>query len=106
MGNDYYSAQQVTTIYDTMEKPIKIAIENGYDEWMEDTVTPWSEADKAQIVMSPLFWQALGKGLGWEDMIHYDDGVDEPVWLTKQKELIDHLAEGKDIESFFKTITI
>ncbi len=65
------------------EKAIKIAIENGWYptdgntepvDWNYKHGTLWAyEADGTgmcwtdpMIVQTPLFWQALGKGLGWD----------------------------------------
>jgi len=43
------------------------------------------------ILNDPLFWQCLGKALGWS-IIHWSD-----IWHS----LIDHLVEGKEIDEFF-----
>lgn len=49
-------------------------------------------------LLSPAFWQALGKARGWEDDYHTSG------WRRKWHDLIDHLASGKDAESFFKDL--
>lgn len=75
-------------------------------------------------LLNPLFWQALGKVEGWakneESYICKDCGVigisdsnhmnDCPTkdrklyWRVYWHRLIDHLAEGKDPETFFERI--
>lgn len=82
-----------------MEQAIKIARKNGYgDRWYV-----WKKED----LFDPLFWQALGKGLGW-DIKHpcptcnnLDAKISYPEWIYQMHRFIDHLAEGKDIDSFF-----
>lgn len=53
----------------------------------------------ADILLDPLFWQALGKAMGWE----FRSDHKEP-WKKEWHRFIDHLAEGKDVESFFKDL--
>jgi hypothetical protein len=53
------------------------------------------------ILFDPLFWQALGKSLGWKvasgsDMNHQ--------WTFEWHNFTQHLIMGKDIESFFKQL--
>ncbi len=103
---------------------IKLAIENGYGpSWWRSRIkerpdfhTEWtgyeweevfsSEAQR-KFFLDPLFWQALGKGLGWDkepqdacEECGASLGGYEESWHS----FIDHLAEGKDPESFFKNI--
>jgi hypothetical protein len=48
--------------------------------------------------LAPLFWQALGKARGWANISEIEGGMGwKNVWLL----FIEHLAEGKDAESFF-----
>lgn len=50
----------------------------------------------------PSFWQALGKELGWVDTdVRRIEGK---IWRFHWHRFIDHLAEGKDAESFFATL--
>lgn len=52
------------------------------------------------ILLDPLFWQALGKAEGWKE----DDLVYLPrcqTWSWKWHRFIDHIADGKSIDSFF-----
>lgn len=74
------------------------------------------------IWLDPLFWQALGKALGWRrkliregyseeksgrswfvnDDVYADEKI--PEWHYQMHRFIDHLAEGKDAESFFNEL--
>jgi hypothetical protein len=87
------------------------------------------------IFLDPLFWQSLGKAMGWECKECKDDGftaehdspnrhgedgecVNCPIqvqcescrggldvkWKKEWHRFIDHLAEGKDAESFFESL--
>jgi len=92
-----------------MEQVIKIAIENG---WEDGKVIPPSEHSheywQLLAIVRPEFWQALGKGLGWTGVAAYymNDPKRTPkeLWLFEWHRFIDHLAEGKDIESFFTSL--
>lgn len=93
-----------------MEQAIKIAIENGYeheeydlDECMKH-LKRWKPEISA-ILIDPLFWQALGKGLWWEKKHTHnvEDGYDN-CWECFWHRFIDHIAEGKDIDSFFANL--
>jgi hypothetical protein len=54
------------------------------------------------MVLDPLFWQSLGKDQGWADSDKYDDY--QKHWLYFWHRFTDHLAEGKDAESFFQEL--
>lgn len=75
------------------------------------------------VLLNPLFWEHLGKALGWkkEILIYYsgyakdDEGNTDgrleeayriPEWHFYWHCFIDHLAEGKSMESFFEQILI
>lgn len=80
---------------------------------------------EAEILLQPLFWQSLGKAMGWdwvtmlgtrrerfiEMYAHKKRGENE--WLKTQRQeewlyhwhrFIDHLIEGKTAESFFERL--
>ncbi len=108
-----------------MEKAIKKAIEGGWDSCtcgftinklnghasycsMNQT-SGWSTS----IFLDPLFWQALGKAEGWgktetTEIVNYglpaEDFLVIDTWLYEWHNFIDHLAEGKDINSFFEEL--
>ncbi len=89
-----------------MEKAIQKAIEGGWDKdrgMCEEYFC--SEA----AWCDPLFWQALGKAMGWDEGEHEDPTfmyapVDMAMWQWKWHRFIDYLVEGKDAESFFNDL--
>jgi hypothetical protein len=99
-----------------MKEAIKKAIEEGWIfKGMPQVQTAWllenSEVLWPKIVLDPLFWQALGKAEGWGTTTR--QGVtsvgtktfhEDQLYLDKWHRLIDHLAEGKDADSFFKEL--
>ncbi len=85
----------------TIKQAIEKAIEGGYsNKDQEGWFIKLPEYAKCQIWLDLLFWQSLGKAMGWEG---------EDMYLTLPMDahvaywhrLIDHLAEGKTIEQFF-----
>jgi len=97
----------------TITETIKKAVEGGYDSeetFMNDI---WNK-DANSFFLDPLFWQSLGKSLGWDKKakkgyIRFCDIKDESgntqfYWNYIWHRFIDHLAEGKSIESFFKEL--
>lgn len=70
------------------------------------------------VVSSPLFWQSLGKSMGWgeicecgwrssQNFVHYDAvGRHRTSSEVRYRwhNLLDHLAEGGSIESYFETL--
>jgi hypothetical protein len=116
-----------------MEKAIKLAIEGGYAKIMpfysreNDRVRPnvFRERDSdfevelsdAEVTSEPIFWQSLGKSLGWKEMHMFgcegymdnaycecEVGFPMEGWLLHWHRFIDHLAEGKDPEEFFNNL--
>lgn len=87
-----------------MNEAIKIAIKNGYANSFRQQVKSNSEH-----LLDPLFWQALGKGLGWRDYDRSYNQADqlevERVYLKHWHRFIDHLASNGDIDSFFNELT-
>jgi hypothetical protein len=87
---------------------------------------------KEKVLLSPLFWQALSKAEGWGKCSNPDHGfigamagvkstdinrlgcpvcghnpdkiIEPDAWKTEWHRFIDHLAEGKDPELFFKEL--
>lgn len=63
--------------------------------------------------VDPKFWQALGKARGWHSFSIHEHGNGEPCngfcvqdqkgtgWKSRWHRFIDHLADGKNAESFF-----
>lgn len=90
-----------------IEQAIRDAEENG---WRPAIGGRYGLALYWQIPTSdPAFWQALGKARGWKTykknkikVVRVADFEDE--WKTNWHRFIDHLAEVKDSESFFKDL--
>lgn len=73
-----------------------------YGNWV--VFSEWCRNNKDRIFLDPLFWEALGKALGWTDEVpHTTNGYPWSVkgWQTYFHRFIDHLIEGKDAEEFF-----
>lgn len=114
-----------------MEKAIKKAIEGGYKSVCGNCQESYLNhkpvrignryctrlPDTNKILLDPLFWQALGKAEGWNMqkldkwwVSHTTKGgpykIDNKseAWLNIQHSFIDHLAEGKDADSFFESL--
>lgn len=100
-----------------MEKTLKKAIEGGYNIRAEHKLM--FEGTISKMLLDPLFWQALGKACGWTHkmiptaFVEFEDGDDEDTmldwdstegWKFYWHRFIDHLAEGKDVESFFNDL--
>jgi hypothetical protein len=61
------------------------------------------------ILLDPSFWQALGKARGWRESAngmaaHKILGTYGTEWRLQWHLFIDHLADGKDAESFFASL--
>jgi hypothetical protein len=93
-----------------MEKAIKLAIEKGgYDQMWEGT-----HQNTIELMLDPLFWQALGRALGWsethnrgKEVIGFDDReklVD--VWLYHALRCHELVLTGGDQEKFWKDLLI
>ncbi len=99
-----------------MEKAIKKAIEGGYIRKDKATRRLMTEVTMRQkwhyIVLDPLFWKALGKAEGWGDKCDMCNSKANGLcsahrytsWHREWHRFIDHLAEGKDVDSFFNNL--
>ena len=89
------------------EQAIKKAREGGYGDHAYCNEFDMYENEGSYcfstVFLDPLFWQSLGKALGWELFREGDDefGTD---WETEWHRFIDHLIDGKEPEEFFKEI--
>ena len=116
----------------TIQEAIGKAIDNGWradivEKVGKERFLEVSLKNFEMPLMSRTFWQSLGKAMGWKEETRFcksGDGCEfngkrmherDCVWeymfdfrnaesTEKWKNLIDHLAEGKDIESFFKEL--
>ena len=102
-----------------MEKAIKKAIEGGWEEYavpcncrlMNDEngclvgvhYKPWYQATS-----DPLFWQALGKALGWPAIAGELNSVAHRIfgtqWEYQWHMFIEHLAQDGDRDWFFNQL--
>lgn len=94
-----------------MEQAIKKAIEGGWGGFRDNKSGQLEfiefYSDKyhfAYATQQSLFWQALGKAMQLEGSTYIWQRGDQEKWLTLWHHFIDHLAEGKDAESFFKEL--
>ena len=83
-----------------MENAIKKAIEGGYKD---GHVHGFRE-----VLLDPEFWSALGKQQSWglgNKCPVCEEGIlltkYMPHWKMNLHRFIDHIAEGKDVDSFF-----
>ena len=93
-------------IQETIEK----AIEGGWKDEREDGNT------FADCLIDHSFWQSLGKALGWKPRARdevqnmpsyeweYQGAVAMYSWEYYWHRLIDHLADGKTIETYFESL--
>ena len=97
----------------TIQEAIKKAIEGGWNEPYFETkdklakIVPLSADEVCQKVafLDLLFWQSLGKAMGWEKNVYEKSySRNEHSWLYHWHHFIDHLAEGKSIEDFFQNL--
>jgi len=93
----------------TLQKAIEKAIEGGFKGL---------RANKYEYFLDPLFWQSLGKAMGWKEKgdtskpffgkIQTGDVglqiIQVEEYLYQWHRLIDHLAKGGTAESFFETL--
>jgi hypothetical protein len=117
----------------TLQEVITKAIEGGFSsqvaiEHVEDLKSHKTLTihDYGWVFVREDFWMSLGKAMGWnqgdigvcsscgsrgEAENHVKCNCSEPLpeiieeWLYQWHRFIDHLAEGKDAESFFESLT-
>jgi hypothetical protein len=111
----------------TIKTAIKKAIESGWKARKNQTNM---FKGKEYLFLDPRFWQCLGKAMGWKEHfeafdrcgIAYDfETMEElkdeereqneclnweriPYWKTYWHSFIDHLADGKTAENYFKQL--
>lgn len=106
-----------------MEQAIKKAIEGGWKHGIPpakytDKYAFWGYPEEnsavnfmlyySEICDDPFFWESLSKAIG--DTKGYDleplrhNGSNYISWLAHWHRFIDHLAEGKDADSFFTNL--
>ena len=104
-----------------MNEAIKLAIEKGgWNDKQAYFYCPLSGEQIDHAVLDPLFWQALGKALGWGDQDGIDDNdyflgiIDFPeiaegkafreVWLYKALQYQKLVLTGGDTEKFWREL--
>src|SRR3990167_1346466 len=96
-----------------IEQAIKDAVEKGGWMGMHTKLAKERVEEFPEIAWCDLsFWQALGNARGWQECVRgcfrrNDDvcgGWHRKEYLENWHRFIDHLAEGKDAESFFATL--
>jgi len=80
----------------TIEQAIQKALDggwNGHQSWIKNP---------SAVFLDPLFWRSLGKAMGWctEEVARYGLIGYVAYWHR----FIDHLASGKDANSFFEEL--
>lgn len=114
-------------------KAIQLSVENGYKLPKDFTICEHGSffdggrgergshvmRDEVEpiIFLDPLFWQALGRGLGWVEVSEKETrqnaitGEEEEInvvngytWQYQWHRFIDHLIEGKTAEDFFNDL--
>ena len=106
----------------TIQQAIEKAIEGGWKKELYDVQVDSKEGVFFQeglyhfkfpeVFLDPLFWQSLGKSMGWEEVlevknyqsISYEYWKGRPEWIFRWHLFIDHLAEEKDADSFFESL--
>jgi hypothetical protein len=95
-----------------IEKAIREAVENGWNDvlYRVSYGSPDTWTHSSALFLDPLFWQSLGKARGWnkpqeiEERRATHSRFTKKNWLFHWHRFIDHLAEGKTAESFFKDL--
>jgi len=93
-----------------MKEAIQKAIDGGYDKSkrLNNLGVLKSPSD---MFIDPFFWQSLGKALGWEKSeaeksfgrFNGENGYIQ-IWLSYMHDFIDHIADEKDVDEFFKKL--
>ena len=91
----------------TIQQAIEKAREGGWERPAPCEIEGIEVYHKGDTLLDPLFWQSLGKAMGWKwcPFRHYPHTVECVEWIVQWHCFIDHLAEGKTAESFFETLT-
>lgn len=88
---------------------IQEAIEKAYKEGFvyEHHECSFQKEEYEHYLLRPLFWQSLGKAMGWGYTFLRDpcEVFSQEEWKDKWHDFIDYIAEGGTPESFFDTLT-
>lgn len=97
-----------------MNEAIKLAIEKGgYDNYSHVHPSVREEAielDSDRIILDPLFWQSLGKALGWKEP-KFGIAIDRlpnfsypKAWLPYAHKYFDLALTDGDTETFWQSL--
>lgn len=101
-----------------MKDAITKAIEGGYKitaRHRHGDGFPSDSVNEDVLLLDPLFWQCLGKALGWSGKVDMkfinafgNTLVIEQIqrWEMHQHKFIHHLADGKDADDFFNNLQV
>ena len=70
----------------------------------EDTAQAIWYSQGDGFLLDPLFWQSLGKAMGWTGKAFYEDGMTLKTWKREWHRFIDKLADGGTAEQFFEEL--
>lgn len=91
-----------------IEQAIRDAVEKGgYGRPMRQGLfgtNNFHPIPHSEVLLDPALWQALGKARWSKVAYGRSPGAPREYWQAKWHDFIDHLAEGKDAESFFATL--
>ena len=101
------------------KKALRLVFDNGYYniDWNDRSkCEPWAKEkwfENFQLLeekkfLEVRFWKILGKSLNWNKNysceIEYHRNKPYPEWQWNMHRFIDHIADGKNINDFFKNI--
>ena len=92
-----------------INQAIREAVKGGYDR--SRALSSEGLEEQSYLFLDPLFWQGLGKARGWKPVTWPNTNHPKELhyrlegWHWQMHRFIDHLAEGKDSESFFANLT-
>lgn len=85
----------------SLSKAIKLARKNGWEQQLPKFVLNTTVIINPDL-LDPLFFQSLGKALGWNITLkNIITGKDIPEWQAQWIAFVEHLIAGKNAEEFF-----
>jgi hypothetical protein len=69
-----------------------------------------NERELGGVFLDSLFWQSLGKAMGWEYKARTvfegrETTMGKDDWRLRWHRFIDHLADGKGVDEFFEQLS-
>ena len=95
-----------------MEKAIKRAIKGGFTPFMElpsiertptklERIMSIELKYKERVLLDPMFWKSLSNAEGWDNKDVVTSSAEYREWQGQMHRFIDHIIEGKPIDTFF-----